>query len=56
MIYIKKPAKPTAPGEPFLHQDHARPVTRREMLGAMTTAGAEIRPAPSISRRVTGRA
>jgi len=47
MIYIKKPAKPTAPGEPFLHQDHARPVTRREMLGAGLISAPAVVMAPA---------
>lgn len=34
MLIRKKPPRPHAPGEPILHDDHKRPVTRREMLGA----------------------
>lgn len=35
MFFIaKKLPRPKAPGEPLLHQNHRRPVTRRELLGA----------------------
>jgi hypothetical protein len=35
MFFIqKKLPRPHAPGEPLLHQNHKRPVTRRELLGA----------------------
>jgi hypothetical protein len=35
MFFIaKKLPRPKAPGEPLLHQNHKRPVTRRELLGA----------------------
>ena len=34
MLIRKKPPRPHKPGEPLLHENHARPVTRREFLGA----------------------
>jgi hypothetical protein len=34
MLIRKKPPRPHAPGEPLLHENHKRPVTRREMLSA----------------------
>jgi len=34
MLIRKKPPRPHAPGEPILHPDHKRPVTRRELLSA----------------------
>ncbi|MBS0364307.1 MAG: general secretion pathway protein GspF [Proteobacteria bacterium] len=34
MFIQKKPPRPHALGEPLLHENHARPVTRRQMLGA----------------------
>ncbi len=34
MYLLKKPAKPHALGEPLLHENHKRPVTRRELMGA----------------------
>jgi hypothetical protein len=34
MFILKKPAKPHALGEPLLHENHKRPTTRREFMGA----------------------
>jgi hypothetical protein len=34
MLIRKKPPRPHAPGEPLLHENHRRPVTRRELLSA----------------------
>jgi hypothetical protein len=34
MLIRKRPPRPTPPGTPFQHENHPRPVTRREMLGA----------------------
>src|SRR5579872_1085545 len=34
MLIRKKPPRPHAPGEPILHDNHRRPVTRRELLSA----------------------
>jgi hypothetical protein len=34
MFISKKPPRAHAPGEPLLHENHARPVTRRQLLGA----------------------
>jgi hypothetical protein len=34
MIIRNKPPRPHAPGEPLLHENHKRPVTRRELLSA----------------------
>src|ERR1700733_6841130 len=35
MFFIrKKMPRPHAPGEPILHENHRKPVTRRELLGA----------------------
>jgi hypothetical protein len=44
MFFIrKKPARPHALGEPLLHENHPRPVTRRELLGAgLATAPAMV--------------
>jgi hypothetical protein len=47
MLIRKKPPRPHAPGEPILHDDHRRPVTRREMLsaGLMGASGLVMAPA-----------
>src|SRR5579863_6840100 len=34
MLIRNKPPRPHQPGEPLLHENHARPVTRRDFLGA----------------------
>src|SRR5512140_782978 len=34
MIIRKKPARPHGLNEPFRHENHPRPVTRRQLLGA----------------------
>src|SRR5579883_261068 len=34
MLIRKKPPRPHAPGEPLRHENHPRPVTRRELLSA----------------------
>ena len=39
MLIRKKPPRPRAPGEPLLHDDHPRPVTRRQLLGAGLVSG-----------------
>src|SRR5579864_4779632 len=39
MFIRKKPPRPHAPGEPFRHENHPRPVTRRELLGAGFLSG-----------------
>jgi len=39
MLIGKKPPRPHAPGEPFRHENHPRPVTRRELLGAGFLSG-----------------
>jgi len=39
MLIGKKPPRPHAPGEPFRHENHRRPVTRRELLGAGFLSG-----------------
>ena len=43
----KKPPRPHALGEPILHDDHPRPVTRRDFLsaGLITTPGMVLAPA-----------
>src|SRR5690348_8095049 len=47
MLIRKKPPRPHAPGEPILHENHRRPVTRREMLsaGLMGASGMIMAPA-----------
>ena len=47
MFINKKPPRPHALHEPFLHDDHKRPVTRRELLsaGLMGTTGMVMAPA-----------
>ncbi|GAC1458273.1 MAG: hypothetical protein PVSMB6_17210 [Steroidobacteraceae bacterium] len=34
MLIRNKPPRPNQPGEPLLHQNHARPLSRRDFLGA----------------------
>ncbi len=34
MLIRKRPPRPTPPGTPFRHENHPRPVTRRDFLGA----------------------
>ena len=34
MLIRKRPPRPTPPGTPFRHENHARPVTRRDFLAA----------------------
>jgi hypothetical protein len=34
MLIRKKPARPHGLHEPFRHENHPRPVTRRQLLGA----------------------
>ena len=34
MLIRNKPPRPHKPGEPLLHENHARPVSRRDFLGA----------------------
>ncbi len=47
MLIRKKPPRPHAPHEPLLHENHKRPVTRRELLGAgfMGASGLIVAPA-----------
>ena len=47
MIILKKPARPHALGEPLLHENHKRPVTRREMLGAGLISAPAVVMAPA---------
>jgi hypothetical protein len=39
MLIRKKPPRAHAPGEPLLHENHPRPVTRRQLLGAGLMSG-----------------
>jgi hypothetical protein len=39
MFISKKPPRAHAPGEPLLHENHPRPVTRRQLLGAGLLSG-----------------
>ena len=47
MLIRKKPPRPHAPHEPILHENHRRPVTRRELLSAgfMGASGLIMAPA-----------
>ncbi|MGH8170715.1 MAG: hypothetical protein ACRETJ_09290 [Steroidobacteraceae bacterium] len=47
MLILKKPPRPHGPQEPLLHEDHRRPVTRRELLSAgfMGASGLIMAPA-----------
>lgn len=47
MLIRKKAPRPHAPGEPILHENHRRPVTRRELLsaGLLGTSGLVMAPA-----------
>jgi hypothetical protein len=47
MLIRKKPPRPHAPHEPILHDNHRRPVTRRELLSAgfMGASGLIVAPA-----------
>jgi hypothetical protein len=47
MFIYKKPPRPHAKGEPLLHENHKRPVTRRDFLaaGMLSTTGMVLAPA-----------
>ncbi|HEY3785175.1 MAG TPA: hypothetical protein VGL55_07845 [Steroidobacteraceae bacterium] len=47
MLIRKKMPRPHAPGEPLLHDDHPRPVTRRQMLAAGLTSAPALVMAPA---------
>ena len=47
MFILKKPARPHALGEPILHADHPRPVTRRDMLAAGLVSAPAVVMAPA---------
>jgi hypothetical protein len=47
MFIYKKPPRSHALGEPLLHENHPRPVTRREMIGAGLLSGPAIVLAPA---------
>src|SRR5690348_27803 len=47
MIIRKQPARPHALGEPILHENHKRPVTRRELLGAGLISAPAVLMAPA---------
>src|SRR6185312_10319623 len=47
MIIRKQPPRPRALGEPILHENHKRPVTRREMLGAGLVTAPAVLMAPA---------
>ena len=42
MFIRKKPPKPHAPGQPLLHENHPRPVTRRDFIAAGMMSGPAI--------------
>ena len=47
MIIRKKPARPHGLNEPFLHENHPRPITRRQLLGAGFLSGPAVVMAPA---------
>jgi hypothetical protein len=47
MLIRKKPNRPHALGEPLLHENHKRPVTRREMMAAGLLSGPAMVYAPA---------
>lgn len=47
MIIRKKPARPHGPNEPFRHENHPRPISRRQLLGAGFLTGPAIVLAPA---------
>src|ERR1700757_1931001 len=47
MFVGKKPARPHAPGEPLLHQNHRRPVTRRDFVAAGVLGAPAVIMAPA---------
>lgn len=47
MIIRKKPARQHGPNEPFRHENHPRPITRRELMGAGFLSGPAIVLAPA---------
>ena len=47
MIIRKKPARPHGLHEPFRHENHPRPVTRRQLLGAGFLSGSAFVVAPA---------
>jgi hypothetical protein len=47
MIIRKKPARPHGRNEPFRHENHPRPVTRRQLLGAGFLSGPALVLAPT---------
>src|SRR5579883_46227 len=58
MLIRKKPPRPHAPGEPILHENHRRPVTRRELLsaGLLGASGLVMAPAWLAALLKPGRA
>ncbi|MBV8741669.1 MAG: hypothetical protein JOZ12_07770 [Sinobacteraceae bacterium] len=47
MIIRRKPPRPHAPNEPFRHENHPRPMSRRELIGAGFLAGPAVVVAPA---------
>ena len=47
MIIRKKPARPHGLNEPFRHENHPRPITRRQLLGAGFLSGPALVLAPT---------
>jgi hypothetical protein len=47
MIIRKKPARPHGRNEPFRHENHPRPITRRQLLGAGFLSGPAVVLAPA---------
>src|SRR5690242_11096862 len=47
MLIRKKPPRPHAPGEPILHENHRRPVTRRDFISAGLLSAPAVVMAPA---------
>jgi hypothetical protein len=47
MIIRKKPARQHGPNEPFRHENHPRPITRRQLMGAGFLSGPAVVLAPA---------
>src|SRR5256885_10773852 len=47
MFIRKKPARPRALGEPLLHENHKRPVTRRDFVSAGLLSAPAVIMAPA---------
>ena len=54
MFIRKKPARPHALGEPILHENHKRPVTRRDFVAAGLLSAPAVVMAPAIGPTLGG--